>query len=344
MKSLRPLVVPGLLAFGLLLAGCGKKSDASASATSAAAGSGQPVKIGFLVKQPEEQWFQLEWKFADLAAKDLGFTVMKIGAPDGEKVLSAIDSLAAGGAQGFVICTPDTRLGPGIVAKAKAAGLKLISVDDQFVGADGKPMTEVHHLGISAGKIGGDVGTALAAEMKKRGWTPADTAVCAVTFEELATAKERTDGAINALTAAGFPANRIFKAPQRTSDIPGAFDATNVLLTQQPSVKHWLVCGMNDSAVLGAVRALEGRGFAGDSSVGIGINGTDCIPELEKEKPTSFYGSILLSPKRHGSETVTMMYHWIKDGQEPPLDSRTTGILITRENFRQVLKEQGIRE
>jgi L-arabinose transport system substrate-binding protein len=39
-----------------------------------------------------------------------------------------------------------------------------------------------------------------------------------------------------------------------------------------------------------------------------------------------------------------MMYHWIKDGQEPPLDSRTTGILITRENFRQVLKEQGIRE
>ena len=109
-------------------------------------------------------------------------------------------------------------------------------------------------------------------------------------------------------------------------------------------MKHWLVCGMNDSAVLGAVRALEGRGFAADNVIGIGINGTDCIPELEKEKPTSFYGSMLLSPKRHGSETVTMMYHWIKDGQEPPLDSRTTGILITRENFRQVLKEQGIRE
>jgi L-arabinose transport system substrate-binding protein len=344
MKSLRLLVVPGLLAFGLLLAGCGKKSDASASASPAASGGGQPVKIGFLVKQPEEPWFQLEWKFADLAAKDLGFTVVKIGAPDGEKVLSAIDNLAAGGAQGFVICTPDTRLGPGIVAKAKAAGLKLISVDDQFIGADGKPMTDVHHLGISAGKIGADVGTTLASEMKKRNWTPADTAVCAVTFEELATAKERTDGATSALTAAGFPDNRIFKAPQRTSDIPGAFDATNVLLTQQPAVKHWLVCGMNDSAVLGAVRALEGRGFAADSSVGIGINGTDCIPELEKEKPTSFFGSMLLSPKRHGSETVTMMYHWIKDGQEPPLDSRTTGILITRENFRQVLKEQGIRE
>src|SRR5437763_1433890 len=82
-----------------------------------------PIKIGFLVKQPEEPWFQLEWKFADQAAKDLGFTLVKIGATDGEKVLSAIDNLAAGGAQGFVICTPDTRLGPAISAKSRSANL-----------------------------------------------------------------------------------------------------------------------------------------------------------------------------------------------------------------------------
>jgi hypothetical protein len=29
---------------------------------------------------------------------------------------------------------------------------------------------------------------------------------------------------------------------------------------------------------------------------------------------------------------------------EPPLDTRTVGTLITRENFKQVLKEQGIRD
>ena len=302
-----------------------------------------PVKIGFLVKQPEEPWFQLEWKFADQAAKELGFTLVKIGATDGEKVLGAIDNLAAGGAQGFVICTPDTRLGPGIVAKAKAANLKLISVDDQFLGANGQPMKAVHHLGISAYKIGESVGATLAAEMKKRGWAAADTAVCAVTFEELATAKERTDGAIAALTAAGFAKDKIFKAGQRTSDIPGAFAAVDVLLTQKPGVKHWLVCGMNDSAVLGAVRALEQRGFAPDSCAGIGINGTDCIVEFEKSKATSFYGSMLLSAKQHGHDTAAMMFHWINDGKEPPLDSRTVGVLITRENFQQVLKEQGIR-
>lgn len=51
------------------------------------------LKLGFLVKQPEEPWFQTEWKFADKAGKDLGFEVIKIAVPDGEKTLNAIDSL-----------------------------------------------------------------------------------------------------------------------------------------------------------------------------------------------------------------------------------------------------------
>jgi L-arabinose transport system substrate-binding protein len=332
-----------LLLAAISLTACSKKSDAGGTAAGAAAQPGS-VKIGFLVKQPEEPWFQLEWKFADKAAADLGFSVVKIGATDGEKVLAAIDNLAAGGAQGFVICTPDTKLGPALVAKAKSANLKLLAVDDQFLGSDGQPMKNVHYLGISAYKIGEDVGRTLAEQMKKRGWSAADTAACIVTFDELATAKERTEGAIAALKAAGFAADKIYRAPQRTSDVPGAFDAVNTLLTQRTDVKHWLVAGMNDSAVLGAVRALEGRGVAVDDAVGVGINGTDCIVELEKAKPTSFYGSMLLSAKDHGYKTAEMMYKWIKNGAEPPLDTRTVGVLITRENFRQVLKEQGVRE
>jgi L-arabinose transport system substrate-binding protein len=342
-RAFRPLTT--LLVFGLLVLGpgCTKSSD-NAAAGSTSGAKGGAVKIGFLVKQPEEPWFQLEWKFAEQAAKELGFTLVKIGATDGEKALAAIDNLAAGGAQGFIICTPDTKLGPAIANKAKSAGLKLIAVDDQFIGSDGQPMKNVHYLGISARKIGEDVGRTLADEMKKRGFKPEETAVCAVTFDELATAKERTEGAISALIASGFPKDRIFRAPMRTGDIPGSLDATSTLLTQQPNVKHWLVCSSNDNGVLGAIRALEGRGFAPESSVGVGINGTDCIVELEKSKPTSFYGSMLLSAKQHGYKTSEMMYKWIKDGVEPPLDTRTVGSLITRENFRQVLKEQGIRE
>ena len=324
----------------MLCAGCNKDTTTNNPQPTSTPGA---IKLGFVVKQPEEPWFQLEWKFADEAAKKDGCEVVKIGAADGEKVLAAIDNLAAGGAQGFVICTPDTHLGPAIVARANSHNLKLIAVDDQFIGADAKPMTNVHYLGISARKIGEMVGQALLDEMKKRNWPMDETAVCVVTFDELDTARERTEGASTALKAAGFPEAKMFQATQRTSDIPGAFDAVNVLLTKHPEVKRWLICGMNDSAVLGAVRAMEGRGLKADSVIGIGINGTDCIPEFEKPTPTGFFESVLLAPKRHGFETTEMLYKWVKDGIEPPLDTRTTGILIGRDNYQTVLKEQGIR-
>ena len=37
-----------------------------------------------------------------------------------------------------------------------------------------------------------------------------------------------------------------------------------------------------------------------------------------------------------------MMYKWIKNGQIPPLATFTTGALITRENYKQVMAEQGL--
>ncbi len=307
-------------------------------------GAGEQVKIGLLVKQPEEPWLQLEWKFADMAGKEKGFDVLKIGTPDGEKVLNAIDNLGASGAQGFVICTPDVKLGPAIVAKAKANNLKVIAVDDRFVGSNGKEMEDVHYLGISARKIGQGVGETLMNQVKAKGWNIADVGFMVLTFDELPTIMDRTEGAIEKAVEMGFPTAQIHKAPiQQRMEIPTALDAANTALTRfGTKYKYWILAGGNDTCVLGAVRALEGSGIKADDAVGVGINGTDCIPELEKVNATSFYGSFLLSAREHGYLTAAMMYDWITTGKEPPLDTRTAGTLITRDTFRQILKDEGI--
>jgi L-arabinose transport system substrate-binding protein len=116
----------------------------------------------------------------------------------------------------------------------------------------------------------------------------------------------------------------------------------NALLVQHGSEKRWLVCGNNDNAVLGAVRALEGRGFDASNVIAIGINGTDCIVEFRKDRPTGFFASILLAPKRHGFDTAEMMYRWVTGGAEPLKETYTQGILITRDTFARVLAEQGL--
>jgi len=345
MRANRWWTVVGLAA---LLAGCQSAApppseESPAEPPTAAAPSG-PVKIGFLVKQPEEPWFQNEWKFAQQAADALGFELITIGTPDGDKVLAAIDTLAAQGAQGFIICTPDVKLGPAIVAKADAAGLKVMSVDDRFVNADGSFM-DTPYMGISAKEIGKMVGEALYAEMAKRQWPMNETAAMGITLEELDTAKERTDGATEALVGAGFPAEQIHVGALRgLAEVSTALDAANIVLTQNPAPKHWLVFGMNDESVLGGVRALEGRGFKAEDIIGVGIGGTTGMVDWEKTEPTGFFAAVLISPKRHGYETCEMMYHWIVDGTPPPPATFTSGIMIHRDDYQQIMKEQGLLE
>jgi L-arabinose transport system substrate-binding protein len=324
----------GLVAGVLALTGCGG-GDAAPS-------SSEKPKIGFLVKSATEVWFQQEWNFADDAAKDIGFDLIKIPTPDGEKVLTALDNLAAQGADGVIICSPDVKLGPAIVAKCKELKLKLMSVDDRLVDANDEPLTEVPHLGISAHEIGKMVGRAIVDEMDARDWNISEVGAIAVNFDELETARQRIDGATEVLVAAGFDPRYVFKSPWKTQDIPGALDAANITLTQHWDIQKWVAFSSNDDGVLGVVRATEGRNISPENVIGVGINGTSGVDDLKKPQPTGFFGSILLSPRKHGYDTCKAMYEWIKNGTEPPKETWTSGILITRENYEAKMREEGL--
>lgn len=334
----------------LVIAGCGSSGGGdNASTTSGTGGgatsSGEKVKIGFLVKSATEPWFQTEWKFADEAAAKYGFELIKQEVKDGDKVASALDELAVKGAKGVIICTPDPKLGTLIVDKCKEKNLKLMSVDDRLEGPDGKPLTEVPHVGISAKDIGKAVGQALVDEMKKRGWNLAEVGAIGVTLDTLQTARERTDGAMEVLTANGFDAARIWKAPWKnaaSADIPNALDAANIVLTQHPDVKYWIGFSSNDDGVLGIIRATEQRGIKAENVIGVGINGTSGVDDLKKTPATGFFASILLSPRKHGYETAELMYKWVTVGTEPAKETWTSGTLITRENFEAEMKKEGL--
>jgi L-arabinose transport system substrate-binding protein len=315
----------------------------SLGATALPLWAAEPVKIGFLVKQAEEPWFQDEWRFAEQAAKEKGFTLVKIGVPNGEKMMAAIDNLAAQKAQGFVICAPDVKLGMAVLRAAKRNNLKVMSVDDQLVDGAGKPIADIPHMGISAYEIGKQVGQGLAEEMKARGWNPAEVGLLRIAYDQLPTARERTQGAVDALKSAGFPAANLVDAPQAKTDTESAFNAANIAFTKQARFKRWLVVGMNDEAVLGGVRAAEGRGLKADAVVGIGIGGSKtALNEFSKPSATGFYGTVLISPRRHGYETVINMHQWITAGKAPPPVVLTSGTLMTRRNQADVRAQMGL--
>jgi L-arabinose transport system substrate-binding protein len=335
---------------GIDPAGCGQCGRAAGPAASGrlalavlacaaigTASAADPVKIGFLVKQAEEPWFQDEWRFAEQAAKDKGFTLVKIGVPNGEKMMAAIDNLAAQKVQGFVICAPDVKLGAAVERAARRTGLKVMSVDDRLVGANGQAIASIPHMGISAYEIGKQAGQGIAAEIKARGWTMAQVGALRVSYDQLPTARERTTGAIDALKEAGLPVANVIDAPQAKTDTELAFNAANIAFTKNPRFKLWVAVGLNDEAVVGAVRAAEARGIRRDAMIGIGIGGSKtAMNEFAKPAATGFFGTVFISAKRHGYETAVNMYDWIVSNKAPAPLILTSGVLMTRDNQAQV--------
>ena len=134
-----------------------------------------------------------------------------------------------------------------------------------------------------------------------------------------------------------------FDAPQARTDTEAALNAATVVLNKNAGIKHWVAFGLNDEAVLGAVRAAEGVGIGADGMIGVGIGGADsAINEFKKPEPTGFYGTVIISPKRHGYETALNMYEWIADGKEPEKLILTSGALALRDNYQDVRKDLGI--
>ncbi|WP_251976533.1 arabinose ABC transporter substrate-binding protein [Salinicola avicenniae] len=321
-----------LLALGLSLGLC---------ATGAAAQD--EVKIGFIVKKPEQAWFINEQDAATALGEEKGFEVVSLAGEDGQQVLSAIDNLNSQGADGFVICPPDVRLGPAIVNRAEQYGMKVVTVDDQFLGPDGEPIASVPHLGMSGYKIGRQVGEAIAAEMEARGWDLDETAALRISNNELPTAKARTDGATDALLDAGFVQDNIFDAPQQNTDTSSAFAAASPVLSKNGRFEHWVIYALNEESVLGGVRASEQYGLSADQVIGIGINGSGAaFAEFQRQSPTGFYGTVAVSSTMHGRQTADNLYTWITTDEKPPANTETTGTLMTRDNWQQVRADLGL--
>jgi len=346
MKLLPPIL---LLATAVLaaLGGCGDaaapRPDAPRDAAPAA-DVGDVVRIGFLVQQPDTAWAQLQQKFADQAADDLGFEIIHLPIPDRDAALAAIDRLAEEGAGGFVVSTPDTGLGYELVERARAADLKVLSVEHSLVGANGLPHG-VPHIGFDDAKIGTTTAVVLDAAMRARGWRsahPDTTAVCVLTDDRSGSAHARTRAALAALDAARFPADRVHPTPPPgPGDEPGA-DAAAVLLRQHPGIRRWGVLGPSDRAVIGALRAFEAAGLPADAAIGVGVSGVSALDEFRREPASGFHASVLLSVRAHGYDAAAALYHWVAQGAKPPAETLTPGRLIDRRNFKRVAREAGM--
>lgn len=354
MKKALSLILASMLAMSLF--GCGAQPSESSSvaepvapSSSAAAPSesssepaapAEDIIIAGIYKAGDQQWFIGEGEAAkqkciEMGAKDFMFIDAKMN-PD--TYLQALDNAITQGVSGILVCVPDQKLSQVTVDKCKEAGIPVIAADDQLLDENGEMIAP--WVGIDGFAIGQAVGEWTANYAKENNMTGEDTAVLYLTMDQVSSCVPRTEGQVDSWGKVfpDWPAERTFRSDYN-GEQDKAYNAAAGVFTANPSIKKWIVMTPNDEGAAGATRALEAAGLDKESVV-CGIGGYLAKLEFAKEEESAFKATAFINYVDVGAYSAENMMNYLLNGTEIPWEFKTPAVMITKENYKEIMKDQ----
>jgi L-arabinose transport system substrate-binding protein len=328
------LASAAVLALGLAACSSGKSTSSGGTTN-----NNGPVKIYYMQKQADQDYFQGEAAGAKKKAQELGVDLVMVDL--GNNTAGAIDKVNAAVAQkakGIIIVVPDPSIGPEVVNIAKTNNIALLTSDDQICTnkpspADCDKSNVVPRVGFSGTQMGEEVGKKAAELYKAAGWAPADTRIIAAWKQDVTVCTDRVKAALPAFKAAGGPDIQVIEVG--TDNTPP--DATNKVaatVTANKAIKHWILWGCNDENVTGGSTALENAGYTPDNIIGVGINGDLACKAWTTGKTTGVKASLWLNGGEVGSLSVQSMYDKIKNSKDFPAEAFAKTTMVTPDTYK----------
>ncbi|WP_406292800.1 substrate-binding domain-containing protein [Embleya sp. NBC_00888] len=330
------------LAFTVALGACssGKDDGGSGAVTGEPAPVSGNVKIAYLQKQGDQQYFVDEADGAKAKAKELGvdLKVVNLG-NDTNKAVSEVQAAVAQKTNGVIVVVPDPAVGPQVVDIAKGGGAALLASDDQICvnGADPtkcSPDQLVPRVGFSGAQMGTQVGDRAAEEFRKAGWAPQDTAIIAAWKQDVTVCSDRVNAAHEAFKRATGADVKLLKVGTDNTP-PDAQNKTAATMSGNRSVKHWIVWGCNDENVSGAVTALQNGGYGAADVVGVGLGGYLACKDWGSGKPSGMKAALFINGYEVGGLAVQTMVDRLKNGKPFPPEAFATTKMVDPSNWQQ---------
>lgn len=274
------------------------------------------IRIAYLQKQGDQQYFIDQADGAKEAGQELGaeVTVVNLG-DDANKAISEVETAIAQDYDGIIIVVPDQQVGPQVIQIADQAGVPLLASDDIIESADGQPAPFV---GFDAAAMGEQVGTKAGELFAEAGWDPASTRILRVSKEDLSACEDRVDAATEAFKAAAGTADVEVIPVGTDATVVDAQDKTAAVITANPGVENWVVYGCNDESVTGAVTALQNAGVAPANVIGVGLGAYLTCKDWQAGLETGNKAALFISGTEVGRSAVEAMVKAIEDGSELP--------------------------
>ena len=306
---------------------------------SAMAADGDKIIYG-IYKSGDQQWFIGEGKAAEeksleMGAKEFHYVDVKL---DPDLYLRAIDEAITNGAAGILTCPPDQKMSAVVVQKCADAGIPVIACDDALQDADGKFLAPF--VGIDAYAIGIAVGEWTAEYVKANNMTGEDVGVLYLTANTVSSCVPRTEGEMEvwAREFPEWPAANVFEADY-TGPQDEAFNQAAAIFTANPQIAKWVIMTINDEGAAGATRALEQAGLDKDAVV-VGIGGYLAKLEFKKDGGSAFKATAFINYVDIGAYSAANLMSFLNDGTEIPMDFRTPAVMITADNYVEIMKDQ----
>jgi L-arabinose transport system substrate-binding protein len=290
------------------------KADENAPAAAKSKASGT-IKLTYLQKQGDQQYFVDQANGAKAAAKQLGaeVTVVNLGS-DSNAAISQMNTAVAQGVDGLIIVVPDQQVGPQVIDIAKEAKVPLLASDDIIKSGSGEAAPFVGFDGVA---MGAEVGKKAGELFKQAGWNPADTRVLRVSKEDLSVCEDRVNSAGDAFKQASGADVKILKVGSDAS-VVGSQDKAAAVITANRGVKHWVVYGCNDESETGAVTALQNSGVKADDIIGVGLGAYLTCKDWKAGKATGNKAALYISGEAVGKAAVQAMVKAIREGSALP--------------------------
>lgn len=313
------------------LAACSSGQEAAAPSTAsdspaASAPADGPVKITYIQKQGDQQYFVEEAEGAKAEAEKLGnveVTMVDVGT-DSNAAITAVNTAIAQGADGVAIVVPDAKIGPQVAQLLDKAGIPYVASDDPFELADGTPAPWVSIDSLTMGTQVGEKAGELYADA---GWSADDTRIISVLQEDLGVCQERETGELAAFETAGGDKLAVVRVGTDNST-PAALSKTGAAITANQGVKHWVVVGCNDEGVTGSVKALENSGVSSDDIIGVGLGAYLACKDWKAGVESGNKAALYIDGRVDGATSVRVLVDHLRDGKDIPAETLGKAIMV----------------
>lgn len=278
--------------------------------------SAEGLTVGYTVQSMENAYFVSIVEGMKSAAKDMGIDlIVSDAAADASKHINHIEDFIAQGVDAIIISPVDQEAPVDAVKEAQAAGIPVISLDQQVKGSDAFYGISEHEYGYMGGKIAGEW-----LNEKEADGSIADIVndegqieVVVVRYDMIKSVIDRAEGLKDGIRETYTGAHEIaFVYEQNAANADEGFNLAETALTANEGISVF-IC-INDSGALGVYEAcLQHKEHTAENTCIVGLDALDEALRLVSQD-TMYKGTVDIRPSEKGAEVLGIVQQVLENG------------------------------